>query len=126
MIVRKDNLEQVLKIMQEEFAKDNLAYRLKVSSSDIEYFVYSSGNEVMTEQKTEEITMLQTSYTEFFKYAPPTYTLTPTQFQELTGRKYIESVSYKTIFSLSKNYNRNGFDNFRNDLQQFNWHGDRV
>lgn len=40
MIVRSENLEQVIEITKEEFEKINLDYRLKVTTSHEEYFVF--------------------------------------------------------------------------------------
>lgn len=118
MIVRKEDLDGVVKIMQEEFAKNNLTYRMKVSQSSEEYFVYSTSTDKINEQNTGEKAKLQDRFTDYFAYTSPTYTLSPAQFHDLTGRKYIESVSLTTIFGMTKNYNRNGFDKFWNDVKQ--------
>jgi hypothetical protein len=118
MIIRNDDLDGVVKIMQEEFAKNNLTYRMKVSQCTKEYFVYSKRTDNTNEQNTGEKAKLQVRFTDYFAYTSPTYTLSPAQFHDLTGRKYIESVSLTTIFGMTKNYNRNGFDIFWNDVKQ--------
>lgn|GEM_PF-3495506 len=118
MIVRNDDLDGVVKIMQEEFAKNNLTYRMKVTQCTKEYFVYSTRIDNTNEQNTGEKAKLQVRFNDYFAYTSPTYTLSPAQFHDLTGRKYIESVSLTTIFGMTKNYNRNGFDIFWNDVNQ--------
>ncbi len=118
MIVRKEDLDGVVKIMQEEFAKNNLTYRMKVSQTTKEYFVYSTRTDNINEQNTGEKAKLQVRFTDYFAYTTPTYTLSPAQFHDLTGRKYIESVSLTTILGMTKNYNRNAFNIFWNEVKQ--------
>lgn len=121
MIVRSENLEQVIKIMKEEFEKINLDYRLKVTTSHEEYFVFSNDKNEIVEEATKEKTMLQLKYLRHFKYVSPSYTLTPAQFHELTEREYIENVSLIEILNLIKYYNRDGFDYFLKDIKRLGY-----
>lgn len=119
MIVRSKDRDQVVQIMREEFAKDKLSYRLKVISPESEYFIHSGdGNEseqVLDDQKE----LLKTSYSGYFTYMSPTYTLTPAQFHELTNRKFLGTILISEILGKVQHYDKNGFNYFWSDLQSF-------
>ena len=119
MIVRSKDRDQVVQIMREEFAKDKLLYRLKVISPESEYFIHSGdGNEseqVLDDQKE----LLKTSYSGYFTYMSPTYTLTPAQFHELTNRKFLGTILISEILGKVQHYDKNGFNYFWSDLQSF-------
>ena len=119
MIVRSKDRDQVVQIMREEFAKDKLSYRLKVISPESECFIHSGdGNEseqVLDDQKE----LLKTSYSGYFTYMSPTYTLTPAQFHELTNRKFLGTILISEILGKVQHYDKNGFNYFWSDLQSF-------
>lgn len=119
MIVRSEDLDQAVQIMQEEFAKDKLLYRLKVTSPEMEYFIHSGDGNVSTEQADQQKELLRTSYSGYFTYMSPTYTLTPAQFHELTDRKFLGTVSITEILGKVQHYDENGFNYFWSDLQSF-------
>lgn len=118
MIVRKENLELVQQIMQEEFTKDNLAYRLKVITPEKEYFVYSNDENDISQSDNDQKTLLQTSYSSYFRYMSPTYTLSPSDFHSLTNWEYSNTISLSKVCSMTKNYNHDGFDMFWNDVNR--------
>lgn len=118
MIVRLENIEQVLKIMQEEFAIDNLSYRLKVTAPEKEYYIHSDDTIDSSEAYNDQKAMLESSYSGCFKYMPPTYTLSPAEFHSLTKWEYSNTISLSKVCSMTKDYNCNGFDKFWVDIQK--------
>ena len=119
MIVRSENLEQVIEIMKEEFEKINLDYRLKVTTSHEEYFVYSDNVTESSKINNDQKALFQTSYSRYFKYSSPTYTLSPADFHNLTNWKYVDTISLTIVCGMIKNYDYNGFAKFWDDIQKF-------
>lgn len=119
MIVRSKDLDQVVAIMQEEFAKDELLYRLKVISPELEYFIHSGDDNVIESVVDAKKELLNTSYSGYFNYMSPTYTLTPAQFHELTDRQFLGKVPFTDILGRIQKYDKFGFNIFWNDLQSF-------
>lgn len=117
MIVRMENIDQVLKIMQDEFTKDNFCYRLKVTAPEKEYYIHSEVKTNNSETDNEQKAKLQTSYSEYFKFMSPTYTLSPADFHSLTNWSYTDTISLSRICSMTNDYNYDGFDKFWDDIQ---------
>ena len=118
MIVRMKNIDQVIQIMQEEFAKDNLSYRLKVTAPENEYYIHSTNDIESLTTDNENKAILEYSYTEYFKFMPPTYTLTPAEFHSLTNWEHSNTISLSKVCNMTKKYNSNGFENFWKDINK--------
>lgn len=118
MIVRMENIDQVIQIMQAEFGKDNLSYRLKVTAPENEYYIHSADEIESLTTDNEHKTKLQISYSEYFKYMKSTYTLSPADFHNLTNWSYTDTISLSKICSMTKEYNSSGFNKFWDDIQK--------
>ena len=118
MIVRIENIEQVKLIMQDEFAKDNLCYRLKVTTPENEYYIHSDDEIDSTKADNDQKAKLESSYSGCFKYMPPTYTLSPAEFHSLTNWEHSNTISLSKVCSMTKQYNSSGFDKFWTDVNK--------
>ncbi len=118
MIVRIENIEQVKLIMQDEFAKDNLCYRLKVTTPENEYYIHSDDEIDSSEADNDQKAKLESSYSGCFKYMPPTYTLSPAEFHSLTNWEHSNTISLSKVCSMTKQYNSSGFDKFWTDVNK--------
>lgn len=118
MIVHKENLELAQQIMQEEFTKDNLSYRLKITTPEKEYFVYSNEENDSSNIDNNQKTLLQSSYSSYFRYMSPNYTLSPADFHNLTNWEYSNTISLSKVCSMTKNYNHDGFDMFWKEINE--------
>jgi hypothetical protein len=118
MIVSLENIDPVLKIMQEEFAIDNLSYRLKVTTPENEYYIHSDDEIDSLTTDNGHNAMIEHSHTEYFKYMPPTYNLSPSEFHSITKWEYSNTISFSKVCSMAKDYNSIGFDKFWEDLNK--------
>jgi hypothetical protein len=118
MIVRIENVEQVRLIMQEEFAKDNLCYRLKITTPENEYYIHSDNEIDSLITGNIDKFLLEHNYIEYFKYMPPTYTLSPAEFHSLTNWEHSNTISLTKVCSMTKEYNSNGFDKFWKEINE--------